>query len=78
MKNKFTNVYLEILNTTLQLLKLNWAVFSFGAHSQILLVGGSSLSTEAPEKSVADPCKTSGTISFFFICKNVGKKILGA
>ena len=23
MKNKFTNVYLEILNTTLQLLKLN-------------------------------------------------------
>ena len=66
MKNKFTNVYLEILNTTLQLLKLNWAVFFF-AHSQIFLVGGSSLSTEgqfeAPEKSVADPCKTSVTQS---------------
>ena len=52
MKNKFTNVYLEILNTTLQFLKLNWAVFSFGAHSRIFLVGGSSLSTETPKNQL--------------------------
>ena len=50
MKNKFTNVYLEILNATLQLLKLNWAVFSFMPHSWIFLVGGSSPSPNPPEK----------------------------
>ena len=31
-EEEFRNVYLEILNTTLQFLKLNTAVSSFGAH----------------------------------------------
>ena len=38
-------------------------MFSLGARSRIFLVDGSLLSTDAREKSVADPCKTSDTIS---------------
>ena len=55
MNKKFTNVYLEILNTTLQLVKLNWAVFSFASCSRIFFVSGSSLICCDPPP---DPCKT--------------------
>ena len=41
MNEKFTNVYLDKLSTMLQLLKLNWAVFSFAPYSGIFFVSGS-------------------------------------
>ena len=56
------NVYLELLNITLQLLNFNRVVFSFVPHSRILVVSDSS--AKAPDKSVADPCKRSDTIFF--------------
>ena len=51
-------IWKYLTDTTLQLLKLNWTVFSFAPHSQTSLVGSSSLSNKGPEKSLADPCKT--------------------
>ena len=55
-------------------------MFSFGAHSQIFLVGGSSLSTEAPEKSVADPAaqpkrQLEIAVSLKFHCLELPRKV---